>query len=534
MSRNPSSRSGRSAIITEKAGRSFHVAAAGSAYLQLLQQMFPNDEEGKQLVFSDLDTAIAWATASQGDKIYVYPGYTGSLTTAGAIALDVAGTSIIGLGVGNNRPVLTFASTDNSATMTISGNNCALKNVVLVCNDDGLTNALVVSGDNCDIDIEFQDTSAAVETATAVRLDTANNVKLKLKYNGFTAGNAVVSAVRIDDCDNVKIDIDAYGVVSTAWVEMVDVASTNVSVRGRMYTQGITNFSRDVVDTITGSTWDAVIFDASAGAQVSGGSAAALAVDDVTAIASDVTTIKNNVGGVDSATNVLGADDADNQFASTNVVSNRDGSILERTEAILNALVDDDVTNLIGFNDSNNNGETGNVVANRDGTIVERLEALMDPLAGYSPKLGFAVTKVSNLADGAGTDNLFTVTGRVLITSLTGEVTTVIGGAATLKIRDTTNSIDLCAATTIDTDAVGTMYALTSISANILNGTGATPVVGSIPNITGAQQIDVAIVGDAQAPLTLAQVLDAADTGNITWVLTYIPLTSGATVAAAA
>jgi len=141
---------------------------------------------------------------------------------------------------------------------------------------------------------------------------------------------------------------------------------------------------------------------------------------------------------------------------------------------------------------------------------------------------------VSNLADGSGTDDLFTVTGRVLITSLTGEVTTVIGGAATLKIRDITNSVDLCAATTIDSDAVGTMYALTSISANILNGTGATPVVGSIPNITGAQQVDVAIVGDVQAALTLSQVLDAADTGAITWRLTYIPLVASATVAAAA
>jgi hypothetical protein len=188
----------------------------------------------------------------------------------------------------------------------------------------------------------------------------------------------------------------------------------------------------------------------------------------------------------------------------------------------------------IGTNDNNNSFASGNVVANLDGSILERLEALMDPLSGYNPRMGFGVTKVSNLADGSGTDNLFTVTGRVLITSLTGEVTTVIGGAATLKLRDVTNSVDLCAATTIDTDAVGTMYALSSISGNILNGTGMTPVVGSIPNLTGSSHVDVAIVGCAQAALTIAQVLDAADTGAITWRLTYIPLIGGATVAAAA
>lgn len=230
----------------------------------------------------------------------------------------------------------------------------------------------------------------------------------------------------------------------------------------------------------------------------------------------------------------LGQNNADNLKSTSNVAANRDGTILERLEHLLDALFDDEATNLIGVNDANNAGASELVVANLDGTVLERLEALMDPLSGYNPRLGFGVTKVGNLADGAGTDNLFTVTGRVLITSLTGEVTTVIGGAATLKLRDITNSIDLCAATTIDTDAVGTMYALSQIAASILNGTGMTPVVGSVPNLTGSSHLDVRIVGDAQAPLTIAHVLDAADTGQITWRLTYIPLMPGATVAAAA
>jgi hypothetical protein len=234
-------------------------------------------------------------------------------------------------------------------------------------------------------------------------------------------------------------------------------------------------------------------------------------------------------------TRFIGKNNADNALSTSNVTANRDGTLLERTEFIISALGGDDAAaNLVGVNDANNLAETDLVVANVDGSILERLEALMDPLSGYNPRMGFGVTKVSNLADGSGTDNLFTVTGRVLITSLTGEVTTVIGGAATLKLRDITNSIDLCAATTIDTDAVGTMYALSSIAASILNGTGMTPVVGSVPNLTGSLHTDVRIVGCAQADLTIAQVLDAADTGAITWRLTYIPLMPGATVAAAA
>lgn len=206
---------------------------------------------------------------------------------------------------------------------------------------------------------------------------------------------------------------------------------------------------------------------------------------------------------------------------------------------------------IIGSNDADNAAATTLVTANADGSIIERIEynqtriaAIEATLAAqqaavgtttvYNPFLGFGVTKVSNLADGTGTDNLFTVTGRCLITCLTGEVTTVIGGAATMKLTDVTNSVDLCAATTIDTDAVGTMYALNTIASQILNGTGMTPVIGSIPNLTGSLHLCMKIIGDAQAPLTIAHVLDAADTGAVTWRLYYWPLISGATIEAAA
>lgn len=198
------------------------------------------------------------------------------------------------------------------------------------------------------------------------------------------------------------------------------------------------------------------------------------------------------------------------------------------------------IQDLIGEDSANNTQATTLVASNADGSVLERLEYLQARASAtapsttvYNPALGFLVNKTSNLADGSGTDDLFTVTGSCLISLLIGEVTTVIGGAATMKLRDTTNSVDLCAATTIDTDAVGTMYALTSIAGNILNGTGMTPVIGSIPNLTGSLHFNVRIIGGA-TPLTISHVLDAADTGNVKWSLFYWPLASGASIAAAA
>lgn len=473
------------------AGKIFVVAKSDAAGRQLLQEIFKVDNDGVNRYAATIDAAIGYTTASRGDVIFVAPGHTETVTAAAGIALDVAGVSVIGLGSGNTRPKITF-STATTASFDITADNCKVKNIIGIAGIDGLTKPFLVSGNNCEIDIEWQDASASIEAATAIRLDTADNAICNLKYLGFVAGNATVRAIAVDDCDNVRINVDFYGIVTTAVVNFVDVLSTNVHVTGRMYTSGTTNFSQTVVDTITSSIWTATFLDATANVYVSGGNVAALASDDVTAVASDLTTVKGNVGGVDSATNVLGADDADNQFASTNVA------------------------------------------ANRDGTVLERLEALMDPLGGYDPVLGFRVTKTSNLADGAGTDALFTVTGRCLITHLSGEVTTVIGGAATMKLTDTTNTVDLCAATTIDTDAVGTMYALPSLSAQILNGTGGTPVVGSVPNIAGIAYGAGQIIGDVQAPLTISHILDAADTGAVDWVLYYKPLTAASSIVAAA
>ena len=249
------------------------------------------------LIFPTIDSAIGACRASLGDKIYVAPGHTETLATAGAITLDVAGVEIIGLGVGANRPVLTFSATGSTFLMT--ANNCKLKNIIGTPSVDSVVAPFIVSGNDCEIDIEWKDASAAVEAVRAIRLDTADNAICKLVYKGFTAGNAVVNGVTIDDCDNVKVEIDAYGIVTTAWVNMVDALSTNVSVRGRMYTQGITNYSRDVVDTITNSKWDAMIYDSSAGLSVEGGSASALAASDSAAIAASVTTLQASVDTLD-------------------------------------------------------------------------------------------------------------------------------------------------------------------------------------------------------------------------------------------
>ena len=512
-----------------------------------------------------IDAAIGLCTAAKGDVIVVAAGHAETIAGAAAINCDVSGITIVGLGKGANRPIITSSATTD--TVAVGAANVTLKNLLFQGGIDSQTIFLDINSTDCTVDsCEFREgSSIQILTSIDITGGAANACdRATIKgciissiaagaTNGIELGE-VADQVTIRDCI-IDGDFGNAGIHNPTGKVLTNLRLINNIVRNRQ----TGDHAIELVSACTGEAVGNRLFADTAGTILDPGSL--FCSDNTATNAIDQSDFPVPETIADSAANLIGADDSDNGAATTNVAANEDGSVLERLEqlqeavnkgtgtalasnkSLVDALGTDGTTvsdtaaglaGMIGVNDSDNAFSSSSVVANVDGSVLERLEALMDPLAGYNPRLGFGVTKVSNLADGTGTDDLFTVTGRVLITSLTGEVTTVVGGAATLKIRDITNSVDLCAATTIDSDAVGTMYALTSISANILNGTGGTPVVGSIPNITGAQQVDVAIVGDAQAALTLSQVLDAADTGAITWRLTYIPLISGATVAAAA
>ena len=144
--------------------------------------------------------------------------------------------------------------------------------------------------------------------------------------------------------------------------------------------------------------------------------------------------------------------------------------------------------------------------------------------------LGIAVEKTAaSVAD----IDLFTVTGEVLITLLYGIVTGVgDGGATTIKLNEKASSIDLCAATTVTSDAVGEVYVLCGDRTLIMGGTGAVPVL-KVAGFLAAFPLNP-IVFDGQAGLTieLTQTGDDA-THAVKWTLVYVPLEEGASVVAA-
>ena len=145
--------------------------------------------------------------------------------------------------------------------------------------------------------------------------------------------------------------------------------------------------------------------------------------------------------------------------------------------------------------------------------------------------LGVRVSKDTGVVVN-GDDALFTVaTGRVLVTSLLGTVTVVIGATIsnaklTYDPTATGTSFDLCTAVAITSDAVKQTY---YIAGNV--GTpGALLVAGTV-----GQSNPVLAQPLCLEPGSILQTLSADPVGGeINWTLTYIPLDDGATVTAAA
>lgn len=223
------------------------------------------------------------AYTNRGDQIWLMPDHQETIHLAAAIPMNVAGVSVFGMGRGASRPRITFAS-DTAASIAISAVNCSIFNVVGITGIAGLTQPFNVTADDCTLNIEWQDASVATAAARAVLATSADRLDLTVAYRGFEATTQVVNAIRLDGCDHAAITLDAFGNNSVSWVEFVNTKCTNVFVRGKMYTDGIINGKRNVIDSIGTSIWGAEIFDLGMGLYLSGGSGATLAPQYLNAV----------------------------------------------------------------------------------------------------------------------------------------------------------------------------------------------------------------------------------------------------------
>ena len=139
--------------------------------------------------------------------------------------------------------------------------------------------------------------------------------------------------------------------------------------------------------------------------------------------------------------------------------------------------------------------------------------------------LGMRVDRATSTLPQTTQSALFTVTGgRVAITAIVGEVTTVIETKANdtkLVANPTTGTdVDLCTVLDITADEVGCLYGITGTVGDAMIGAnaGATQLPAN-PVVVNAGTVD----------------LNCADsnTGSVKWSIFYLPIDDGAYVTAA-
>lgn len=257
-------------------------------------------------------TTKAISSAAAGDCIVWLEGHAETITAAAGIAWSTASLYGIGLGTGAFRPSFTF-TTSTAATFLISAANSYIANIVGICGIDQIVSPFSITGAGCTLGsqqygvVEWQDPSSSFQAIRPVLTSAlATNLNINLKVTGVTSGGtAPVNGVRLVGAAGAIVNLDFYGRASTATVEFVTTACTNVEIYGYMYnaSNSASSFAKDVVDTVTGSKWFANFNDGFVGYALSGGSGSALGPAQAATVIADLA-----VPSTDSTANLLERD----------------------------------------------------------------------------------------------------------------------------------------------------------------------------------------------------------------------------------
>ena len=462
--------------------------------------------------FATIDYAVAACTASNGDTIYVMPNHSETIDEAGALDLDVIGISVVGLGEGDARPVLNWTAVDG--TVTVDAADITVKNLRFTQGIDVIVTMWDVNADDFTMeDCEFVE-AAAAQAVSLIDVDggganACDNLHLyRVKAIQRAAGaDQVVDLEQIQDGVEIvgcHFDADCENGVVYSPAILTDVLVKDNIIKNRQAGDHAIEFSAAAIGFII----DNRLFGSTLGTILDPGSC--YCAGNLESNAIDSPAIVTPVAVVDSASNILGADSADNTFASTNVVRNEDGSIIERLQDVIEDLVG-----------------TAGVAAFPAAAKAANAVSMAEVLRHIDDAQEQCIVKSDGAVLGAA-DALFTITGGpILITGFFGLVTTEIGaGASTCQIIEAVaapaGNVNFSTAVDIDADAVGTSYHLTAATPGVF-----TPVT--------AGAFDQWPTNNIFAPIgTINATTSVARDGVIAWYMTYKPLSPTSVVVAAA
>lgn len=249
----------RERLITSPNAKIFYVG--NNATLVLGEKGASDGNNGTFLApFETLDYAIGQCAANRGDIIYVRPGYSETITTAGAVDIDVAGISIIGLGNGTDIPTIEFNHA--SATVLVDADNVYIENMRFNCSItsvavgvDVVAGATDVVFNNCVWDV---DTAGTDEFTLSVRFNAGCHRGAVLNSTFDMDLAAAVAAISVTGAsDRITIKGNRFfGDYSTAVINGITTLSTNLDIGYNLILNGEGgNINTEPgIELLTGST----------------------------------------------------------------------------------------------------------------------------------------------------------------------------------------------------------------------------------------------------------------------------------------
>lgn len=188
--------------------------------------------------FGTIDYAIGKCTADKGDVIVVMPGHTETISAAGGITADVAGITIVGLGNGGLRPIITFSAT--ASTFAISAANVTIKNIITTISIDEVVSMFNITGADCTLDgVDFRPYGALGATGQARQFAAITGARCTIQnctHRQYTAAGAAQVWITTDATDGHKIlnndvMITANASTSSHWIGS-SAAPTEIEIVG--------------------------------------------------------------------------------------------------------------------------------------------------------------------------------------------------------------------------------------------------------------------------------------------------------------
>ena len=215
--------------------------------------------------FLTLDYAIGQCETSNGDIIFVMPGHAETIATATALALDVAGIKVMGLGWGNMIPTFTLSA--EASIVTISAANVWLENVKVISEfSTGVASGISITADadGCTLHkVQMRETTADKEFKTdwiAVATTVTDLTITNCNFHGLIAGTDVNCILFAGSTTNLYMENNRFfGDFSGNVVEHAAGVALNAQILGNRIVNmdtGAASYSLNFKTASTGYAFD--------------------------------------------------------------------------------------------------------------------------------------------------------------------------------------------------------------------------------------------------------------------------------------